>query len=68
LHNLHIIAMGLFSKTPLIILGLIRTPLRLYSRVDQVVVKCVVETTGADHADKIFKGLRDKGYPLTVED
>ncbi|KAJ1406240.1 tryptophan synthase beta subunit-like PLP-dependent enzyme [Ochromonadaceae sp. CCMP2298] len=40
----------------------------LYSRVDQVVVKCVVETTGADHADKIFKGLRDKGYPLTVED
>ncbi len=40
----------------------------LYSRVDQVVVKCVVETTGAAHAQKMFEELTKRGYPLTREE
>lgn len=36
----------------------------LHSRVDQVMVKCVVETTGLEHSEKMFKYLQDKGYPL----
>ena len=39
----------------------------LHSRVDQVVVKCVVETTGAEHKDQLIAYLKDKGYPLTLE-
>lgn len=39
----------------------------LHSRVDQVIVKCVVETTGAEHAEKLFAFLQNKGYPVTVE-
>ena len=38
----------------------------LQSNVDQVVVKCVVETTGKDHCEKLFSFLRGKGYPLDV--
>ena len=30
----------------------------------QVVVKCVVETTGAAHSEKLFAYLSEKGYPL----
>lgn len=39
----------------------------LHSRIDQVVVKCVVETTGKEHTDAIIAGLRKK-YPVTRED
>jgi threonine dehydratase len=39
----------------------------LYSRVDQVVVKCVVETVGAEHTEKIIRGLQSKGYQITRE-
>jgi len=37
----------------------------LHSRVDQVMVKCVVETTGKDHSEKMYKYLEEKGYPIT---
>lgn len=37
----------------------------LYSRVDQVVVKCVVETTGAEHSAHMFAELAKRGYPIT---
>lgn len=40
----------------------------LYSRVDQVVVKCVVETTGASHSARMFEELRKRGYPLSKYD
>lgn len=40
----------------------------LQSRVDQVVMKCVVETTGVDHTNRALKYLEDKGYPITRED
>lgn len=36
----------------------------LHSRVDQVVVKCVVETTGVEHSEKMYQYLAEKGYPL----
>jgi threonine dehydratase len=36
----------------------------LHSRVDQVMVKCVVETTGAEHAERMYRSLEDKGYPI----
>ena len=36
----------------------------LQSHVDQVMVKCVVETTGADHSDRMLQYLASKGYPL----
>lgn len=36
----------------------------LHSRVDQVVVKCVVETTGLEHSERMLKYLEDKGYPI----
>lgn len=34
----------------------------LHSRVDQVLVKCVVETTGIDHSEKMFSLLAQEGY------
>jgi len=37
----------------------------LYSRVDQVVVKCVVETTGPAHSQKMYEFLVEKGYAIT---
>jgi len=37
----------------------------LHSRVDQVMVKCVVETTGSEHSERMYKYLEDKGYPIT---
>lgn len=37
----------------------------LHSRVDQVMVKCVVETTGKEHSEKMYKYLEEKGYPIT---
>lgn len=40
----------------------------LYSRIDQVVVKCVIETTGAEHTDNIIKTLKEKGYPTERDD
>ena len=40
----------------------------LQSRVDQVVMKCVVETTGAEHTERALKYLEDKGYPITRDD
>lgn len=36
----------------------------LYSRVDQVIVKCVVETTGQAHSDSLLNHLESKGYPI----
>jgi threonine dehydratase len=36
----------------------------LHSRVDQVMVKCVVETTGIEHSEKMYQYLAEKGYPL----
>jgi hypothetical protein len=39
----------------------------LYSRVDQVVVKCVLETLGHEHTEKIVKHLEAKGYEVTRE-
>lgn len=39
----------------------------LHSRVDQVIVKCVVETTGADHAERVLSALQEKGYPITYD-
>jgi hypothetical protein len=33
-----------------------------------VVVKCVVETTGKEHADRIIRSLRERGYPISRED
>ena len=39
----------------------------LQSRVDQVVVKCVVETTGREHKDRLIEYLIKQGYPVTVE-
>lgn len=40
----------------------------LHSRIDQVVVKCVVETTGREHSDRLIRTLRERGYPVTRED
>ncbi len=39
----------------------------LYSRVDQVIVKCVVETTGVEHKDKLLSYLESKGYPIALD-
>ena len=36
----------------------------LHSRVDQVIVRCVVETTGHDHAKRMLEYLENKGYPI----
>lgn len=36
----------------------------LRSRVDQVQVKCVVETTGKEHAEKAIDFLNDQGYDI----
>ena len=36
----------------------------LHSRVDQVMVKCVVETTGKEHSDKLLGFLESRGYPI----
>ena len=36
----------------------------LQSNVNDVVIKCVVETTGVDHVNKLFEHLTSKGYPL----
>mmetsp|Transcript_3883 Transcript_3883/g.3483 ORF Transcript_3883/g.3483 Transcript_3883/m.3483 type:complete len:439 (-) Transcript_3883:68-1384(-) len=36
----------------------------LQSRIDQVVIKCVVETTGQAHSEKLLRYLEDKGYPI----
>lgn len=37
----------------------------LESRIDQVVVQCVVETTGIDHCNRLFAHLEAQGYPVT---
>jgi len=37
----------------------------LHTRIDQVNVKCVVETTGVEHSEKMYKGLIERGYPIT---
>lgn len=39
----------------------------LHSRVDQVMVKCVVETTGKEHCERLFNYLEGKGYPLVKD-
>jgi len=36
----------------------------LHSRVDQVLVKCVVETTGQAHSERLLSYLEEKGYPI----
>ena len=36
----------------------------LYTSIDQVRVKCVVELQGKEHAMRLKKALLDKGYPL----
>jgi threonine dehydratase len=36
----------------------------LYTSVDQVQVKCVVELNGSDHAKRLKKALEDAKYPL----
>lgn len=36
----------------------------LYTSIDQVKVKCVVELQGKEHAMRLKKALLDKGYPL----
>ena len=36
----------------------------LHSRVDQVQVKCVVETTGKEHSDKVMDTLLENGYEV----
>ena len=36
----------------------------LYSNVDQVQVKVVVELQGKEHSDKVKNALLEKGYPL----
>jgi threonine dehydratase len=36
----------------------------LYTSVDQVQVKCVVELNGPEHAKRLKQALLDKGYPL----
>ena len=36
----------------------------LHSRIDQVSVKCIVETTGQEHTDKLFTFLESRGYPV----
>mmetsp|Transcript_2156 Transcript_2156/g.3209 ORF Transcript_2156/g.3209 Transcript_2156/m.3209 type:complete len:142 (+) Transcript_2156:275-700(+) len=37
----------------------------LHSNVDHVNVKCVVELQGKDHAKRLKKSLKAKGYPLS---
>eukprot|EP00596_Hydrurales_sp_CCMP1899_P002043 CAMPEP_0119041510 /NCGR_PEP_ID=MMETSP1177-20130426/12500_1 /TAXON_ID=2985 /ORGANISM="Ochromonas sp, Strain CCMP1899" /LENGTH=484 /DNA_ID=CAMNT_0007007623 /DNA_START=95 /DNA_END=1549 /DNA_ORIENTATION=+ len=37
----------------------------LHSRVDQVMVKCVVETTGTKHSEEMLKYIESRGYPVT---
>jgi len=39
----------------------------LHSRVDQVQVKCVVETTGIAHKEQLMNYLAQKGYPLVMD-
>lgn len=39
----------------------------LHSRVDQVKVKCVVETTGVAHKEQLMNYLEQKGYPLVMD-
>lgn len=36
----------------------------LHSRIDQVIIRCVVETTGAEHSGKMYEYLESKGYPI----
>lgn len=36
----------------------------LHSRVDQVVIKCVVETTGSEHAAHLIQSMKDRGYDI----
>ena len=36
----------------------------LHSNIDQVMVKCVVELQGVEHAKKVKRALLEKGYPL----
>jgi threonine dehydratase len=36
----------------------------LHSNIDQVMVKCVVELQGRDHAKQVKRALKDRGYPL----
>lgn len=36
----------------------------LHTNVDQVMVKCVVELQGKEHAKKLKRALMEKGYPL----
>jgi threonine dehydratase len=40
----------------------------LHSRVDQVMVKCVVETTGKEHSEKLLAFLESRGYPIARGD
>ena len=40
----------------------------LNSRIDQVAVKVVAETTGKAHSEKAMKYLEDKGYPIVSGD
>jgi hypothetical protein len=37
----------------------------LYSSVDQVNIKCVVETTGDEHCERLYQHLAAKGYVFT---
>lgn len=39
----------------------------LYSRVDQTVVKCVVETTGPAHVQRMYDYLQSQGYPIVKD-
>ena len=39
----------------------------LHSRIDQVNVKVVAETTGSEHTSKAMKYLIDKGYPIAQD-
>lgn len=34
----------------------------LHTRVDQVMVKCIVETTGQEHTEQMFRALTKSGY------
>lgn len=36
----------------------------LHSNIDQVMVKCVVELQGSEHAKRVKRALIEKGYPL----
>jgi threonine dehydratase len=36
----------------------------LHSRIDQVMIRCVVETTGPEHSEKLLEYLDSKGYRI----